>query len=251
MADVAELRCGDRLVGRYHYGPELARPFLEPLLDRRGRPVTCNGPADHPHHRGVWFGHRDVAGVDHWTEFPGHGRMVHRGFDAIDPGGFVERLDWLGADDAVLVSETRVVRAHETGLDVELRLRAGSPVTLGANKDAGFAVRVAPSFEALHNSEGREGEAECWSRRARWCAFSGPIGTVAVLDHPENPGHPTTWHVRDYGLLAANPFLERPMDAAPELVLRYRVVVGGDIEHEYRAFAADSDEAVTGQARAG
>ena len=29
---------------------------------------------------------------------------------------------------------------------------------------------------------------------------------VALLDHPENLRHPTWWHARDYGLLAANPF---------------------------------------------
>jgi len=29
--------------------------------------------------------------------------------------------------------------------------------------------------------------------------------TVAILDHPKNPGHPTYWHARGYGLFAANP----------------------------------------------
>ena len=29
---------------------------------------------------------------------------------------------------------------------------------------------------------------------------------IAILDHPTNLRHPTWWHARDYGLLAANPF---------------------------------------------
>ena len=29
---------------------------------------------------------------------------------------------------------------------------------------------------------------------------------VAIFDHPSNPQHPTTWHARQYGLIAANPF---------------------------------------------
>ena len=29
---------------------------------------------------------------------------------------------------------------------------------------------------------------------------------VAIFDHPSNPRHPTWWHARDYGLVAANPF---------------------------------------------
>ena len=28
---------------------------------------------------------------------------------------------------------------------------------------------------------------------------------IAILDHPQNPGHPTYWHARGYGLFAANP----------------------------------------------
>jgi hypothetical protein len=29
---------------------------------------------------------------------------------------------------------------------------------------------------------------------------------VAILNHPDSFRYPTTWHVRDYGLFAANPF---------------------------------------------
>jgi hypothetical protein len=29
---------------------------------------------------------------------------------------------------------------------------------------------------------------------------------VAILNHPSSFRYPTTWHVRDYGLFAANPF---------------------------------------------
>ena len=29
---------------------------------------------------------------------------------------------------------------------------------------------------------------------------------VTIFDYPENPGHPVRWHVRGYGLFAANPF---------------------------------------------
>jgi len=28
--------------------------------------------------------------------------------------------------------------------------------------------------------------------------------TLAMLDHPDNPGYPTYWHARGYGLFAAN-----------------------------------------------
>jgi hypothetical protein len=58
------------------------------------------------------------------------------------------------------------------------------------------------------SSEGKTGDA-VWGTRARWMMLSGRLDgqpvTVAILDHPRNPGHPTHWHARGYGLFAANP----------------------------------------------
>jgi hypothetical protein len=57
-------------------------------------------------------------------------------------------------------------------------------------------------------SEGKKGDA-AWGTRGRWCNLSGMVGdepvTITILDHPENPGFPTYWHARGYGLFAANP----------------------------------------------
>jgi len=58
------------------------------------------------------------------------------------------------------------------------------------------------------SSEGITGES-VWGTRARWMQLSGLIGeekvSVIVFDHPKNPGYPTYWHARGYGLFAANP----------------------------------------------
>jgi hypothetical protein len=57
-------------------------------------------------------------------------------------------------------------------------------------------------------SEGVKGEA-AWGTRGRWCSLTGHTGshtvTVAIFDSPKNPGYPTYWHARGYGLFAANP----------------------------------------------
>jgi methane monooxygenase PmoA-like len=59
------------------------------------------------------------------------------------------------------------------------------------------------------SSEGKTGDA-VWSTRAPWTMLAGKMGseavTLAILDHPKNPTHPTYWHARGYGLFAANPF---------------------------------------------
>jgi hypothetical protein len=86
-----------------------------------------------------------------------------------------------------------------------------------------------------------------WGERADWVDYWGTIEGktmgLAMFDHPTNLRHPTYWHARDYGLVAANPFGEGAftkgrersgaftLDAGKELRLRYRVVLHrGDAE---------------------
>ena len=58
------------------------------------------------------------------------------------------------------------------------------------------------------SSEGLTGD-KVWGTRGRWCALSGKVESedvvLLMLDHPKNPGYPTYWHARGYGLFAANP----------------------------------------------
>ncbi|MGH9899264.1 MAG: DUF6807 family protein, partial [Pyrinomonadaceae bacterium] len=89
------------------------------------------------------------------------------------------------------------------------------------------------------SSEGKKGD-DVWSTRGRWTMLSGRIGdepvTIAIFDHPKNPGFPTYWHARGYGLFAANPlgqevfskgkqklgFTLQPYQSA---IFRYRIVI--------------------------
>jgi hypothetical protein len=88
-------------------------------------------------------------------------------------------------------------------------------------------------------SQGVSGEA-VWSTRGRWCSLTGTTDgksvTVAILDHMGNPGYPTYWHARGYGLFAANPLGDHIFDPkAPEhkftiekgqsATFKYRVVI--------------------------
>ena len=51
---------------------------------------------------------------------------------------------------------------------------------------------------------------ETWGKPAEWVDYSGVLDGeklgVALFDSPESFHHPARWHVRDYGLLAINPF---------------------------------------------
>jgi hypothetical protein len=110
------------------------------------------------------------------------------------------------------------------------------------------------------SSEGRKGDA-VWGTRGRWTLLGGTVETepvtVAILDHPSNPGFPTHWHARGYGLFAANPLAQKALDDGPEeiklsvpagesAVFRYRILIISAppnverIEREYEAFARAS-----------
>ena len=119
-------------------------------------------------------------------------------------------------------------RAAAKGLNFHVyRFGAGSSsvpakpvVTVAGPVAAGDLARVNTPGDCLRlrnapagtitNSYGGLNEDETWGKRAHWCDYSGTIDGVhagiAILDHPRNLGHPVYWHVRNYGLMTANPF---------------------------------------------
>ena len=100
--------------------------------------------------------------------------------------------------------------------DVEITLTASEgAVEFGDTKEGTFGIRLAESMRedrggTIVSSKGARGAKEAWGRPAEWVDYSGKVGGdllgVAILDHPGSFRHPTHWHVRDYGLFAANPF---------------------------------------------
>src|SRR5690606_9631812 len=61
-------------------------------------------------------------------------------------------------------------------------------------------------------SHGDKNEKGCWGKTAEWCRYyirrnERDFGWL-VIPHPDN-FKPCTFHVRDYGLLVANPFAEK------------------------------------------
>lgn len=241
------------------------RPFLFPVCAPGGLSVTRSFPMeeapgeaqDHPHHQSLWFAHGAVNGYDFWHGSGDGERMVARGAPTVEDLEDGTRIsleyDWLVGESELVCREQRTwtIRSQPDAnvFDASFTLRAtDQPLVLGDTKEGTFALRLHPQLRVqgavasgeLLNSEGQRG-GEVWGRRARWIEASGaidgePIG-VLLLDHPSNPRHPTWWHARTYGLLAANPFGQHDFEGvapgtgdltlAPgdELTLRYRVIV--------------------------
>jgi hypothetical protein len=90
------------------------------------------------------------------------------------------------------------------------------------------------------SSEGKQGDA-VWSTRAKWTLLGGEIDgkpvTVAILDHPSNPGYPTHWHARGYGLFAANPLGDKQFNEPKEF--NYTLAPGASVTFKYRVLVLD------------
>ena len=228
-----DFHIGGELFASYHFGGEYARPFLYPIIGPGGKGVTRGYPmekvpgetTDHVHHRSVWTAHGDVNGVDNWSEEQGHGRTIHLAFTEKVSGPVFAKMsesnEWVDKDGNKVLDETRTITVYnlpETGclIDMSILFRADKDVKFGDTKEGGIiSVRVATSMDGdkgglITNSFGGVTEAETWGKQAQWCDYSGPVNGrtvgITVFDNPNNFRHPTYWHVRDYGLMTANPF---------------------------------------------
>jgi hypothetical protein len=137
-----------------------------------------------------------------------HTRFVFRGaadFRSIDRITTLQALSEkvVFPDDKEGVLGMRVTRALEApSYKPEVFVDASGRPTTVAKLDSTGVNGV------YLTSEGKKGDA-AWGTRGRWCSLSGQLGdesvTITILDHPANPGFPTYWHARGYGLFAANP----------------------------------------------
>lgn len=205
-------------------------------------------------------------------------------------GELSARSTWIdGNDHPILEETTHFVFSSSEGarvIDRIATLKALDHVTFEDEKDGMLGMRVASWLESptagggvytdshgvetktanaspdatgeYLTSEGVKGDA-AWSTRGRWCSLTGHKNghtvSIAIFDQPKNPGYPTTWHARGYGLFAANPLglsvfnpKEKPINFTLEkgqsATFRYRIVfytheaTTEELNKEADAFAA-------------
>ena len=209
-----------------------------------------------------------------------------------DQGALKVETEWVTSTGTPLLQEatTFVFRgdARSRAIDRITTLSAlKEAVVLGDNKEGVLGIRVARGLElpskspdtftdadgkpskvkTVNNegvsgnytgSDGKTGDA-VWGTRGPWTMLSGTVGTeqvtLAILDHPSNPGFPTYWHARGYGLFAANNLGRKVFDPAQaesaltlkpgeSATFRHRVLIlsgpadAARLEAEHKAFAA-------------
>jgi len=261
-----------KLFTEYNY-QDVPRPFFYPVIGPTGVPVVRHYPMnpdldkggdrhDHPHHRSLWFTHGEVNGQDFWGEGSNSGKIIHDRFLRVSSGpdvGVIQSTNkWVAKSGEVVCTDTRTHRFHNTLdgqiMDFEVTLHASNgKVTLGDTKEGSMAIRLTSTMRLkgevgkghIINSKGQT-DGATWGKRAAWCDYYGPVEGrtvgVAIFDHPDNPKHPTWWHVRDYGLFAANPFGVHDFERKPDGTGDITIPAGESLTFKYRFYFHKGDE---------
>lgn len=160
--------------------------------------------------------------------------------------------------------------SHTRQIDRKTTLTALVPVTFADRKDGMLGIRVAqalelpsnPSLEAMTGnrtgkpqnaqspangnyltSEGKQGDS-AWGTRARWCMLYGKQGgeteSIVIFGHPGNPGYPTYWHARGYGLFAANPLAPSAFDKSAK-PMNLHLDQGASVTFRFRVLITNGD----------
>lgn len=254
---------------------------------------TSGESTDHVHQKSVWFTYGDVVpegvelsarpkgvkGVDFWTEGPIQGKIICTSVDEpivkSDRVVLSTRNTWKTPQGRGVLDENREIEFMPLGdarlFIFKMRLRpSGTAVTFADTKEGAMGLRVHDQLQVkrdrpnsrITNSAGAEGEKACWGMKADWCDISGEIDGkafgVAMFDDPTNRSR-ACWHVRSYGLLAANPFGRAEsgfpgqkgtpesvirLQPGEELRLRYGILIhtgdvkSGRVSEHYRKFLA-------------
>ena len=198
-------------------------------------------------------------------------KIVHEQFLEVSSGadaGVIKSKDsWLARDGAVVCTDIRTVRIFNCpdserlfDFDITLQAPPGQPVVFGDTKEGTMAVRVAETMRLRQKNGPGQGhivlstgarDQRTWGQRADWCDYFGPVQSgsaaretlgIAIFDHPGNPRHPTTWHVRDYGLFAANPFGLHDFQKKPKGAGDLTIAAGQSVTFRYRFYIHRGDE---------
>jgi hypothetical protein len=202
---------------------------------------------------------------------PKFGSIRHRAIKTMKNGRkgvLVVACEWVDNDGQVLLDEETTFTFRGKGdlriIDRETKLTAKTDVSFKDNKEGCIAIRVTtplqlPSsikkntFTDDHgvktevvggkgangdylSSEGKTGDA-VWGTRAKWVKLYGKFGNenadIVIIDHPKNPGYPTHWHARNYGLFAGNT-LGQKVFSKGKLALNYKLAEGESTNFNYR-----------------
>jgi hypothetical protein len=240
--------------------------YIHPLYGLDGEVLTEDFPADHLHHRGVfwawhqvWVGSKQLG--DSWAvkDFFWDIRGVRVYTPDSESKALLVAVDWksplwtdANGNQKAFVKESTMIRVHRAEQDIrkvdfEISLLAlEDNLRLGGSEDekgyGGFTTRIPlPDSLAFIGADGPVEPQNLSVEGGPWMDFSGPLGLdgkisgIAILCHKSLPGYPQRWILRRKGS-AQNPVFPGrepvPLSREKPLVLRYRLIIHrGDVHH--------------------
>lgn len=232
--------------------------YIHPLWGVDGTVLTEDFPADHLHHRGVfwtwhqvWIGDQRIG--DPWEIIDFEQDVTDVEFKAQKNGDGVlktevewKSIQWKKQGVKVpFIKENTTITIHPKSgnyrkVDFKIQLLAMEEnLTIGGSEDvkgySGFSIRMVLPEDVLFS--GPDGEIEPQNtavKSAGYVNVSGSLldgnkkGGVVMLDNSENPGYPQSWILRKQNSMqnAAYPGQKTiPVSTTKPLVLKYSLLV--------------------------
>lgn len=254
----ASFQLEGRELTRFRFDPESKRPFWYPVhttqapsLVRMGHPHDAHG---HRHHYGAWMTHASVSGVNFWADEKDRGQEKEYGsirhhsvlgyWDGEESGAMMTLNHWVSERDQRIIliekRHTELKLLPDAGswlliVDSEFTAPKGKTATFDPSGFGLMSVRMAKTIGTVDgggrilNSEGQINEEQIFRKPARWCDYSGRLTNakdgfagITILNHPQNPHHPTAFHVRKDGWMCACLSLDAPVPVSDTAPLRAR-----------------------------
>jgi hypothetical protein len=233
--------------------------YIHPLYGLDGEVLTEDFPADHPHHRGVfwawhqvWLGDKKLG--DSWAAQDFFWDVYNTEILTTDSQsrGLKLHVYWkspllTGADgkQQPFVKETTTILVHRAEgdirkIDFQIELLAlKDNMRLGGSEDAkgygGFTTRIPlPDGLAFTGTYGPVEPITLSVEAGPWLDFSGNLSGkgktsgLAILCHGSSPGYPQQWILRRKGSAQNAVYPGRdpvPLSRKEPLILRYRLII--------------------------
>jgi hypothetical protein len=242
--------------------------YIHPLYGLDGEVLTDDAPADHLHHRGVFWAwpHIRIDGKEYdlWVLKGIEPRFERWGDREAGPKKAVLEVEngWYTGERKVMKELVRieVQPASDEGRAIDLDLTwtpTDRPITLvGApgKSYGGLSLRFAPGEETtITVPSGRTTDDLLvahlpWADLTRLWNGKRTHSGATILVHPDHPDFPPTWMTRHYGILCVGwPGIEaKTLESGRSVRCRYRIWVHRDrpdtdhlrrIDADYRAAA--------------
>jgi len=242
--------------------------YCHPLYGLDGEILTEDFPADHLHHRGIfWAWHQvyvgDKAMGDMWAcqDFSWDIHSVQVLPPEPNSAAIKARVYWKSSQwkdgTKPFAEETVTIRVHRTIddtrlIDFDIAIRAlVEDLRIGGSNDikgyGGFSTRIVlPPDIQMSDANGPVTPKNTTVPAGDWMNFAGTFGdtpsNIAILVHPSHPGHPRKWILRRAGSAQNLAYPGREPINIPinePLALRYRLVLhkNADLNRLFRQYA--------------